>query len=175
MLSERFETGDQNRRHQGGDSLYSTRTRDNRTVLPPTYFLVSLLVMIAVSWVDPIGRVLPTAGAHLGAILIVAGIGSVLWAHQLFEDAGTTIKPFQRAAALVTGGPFRFTRNPMYLGMVIVLVGVALVLRSLLPWVVIPVFVWIIQRRFIVAEEQALERDFGEIYRDYRESVRRWI
>ncbi len=131
--------------------------------------------MVAVSWVDPIGRVLPNAGAHLGAILIVAGIGSVLWAHQLFEDVGTTIKPFHRSAALVTGGPFRFSRNPMYLGMVIVLVGVGLVLRSLLPWVVIPVFVWIIQRRFIVAEEHSLERDFGEIYRDYRESVRRWL
>jgi protein-S-isoprenylcysteine O-methyltransferase Ste14 len=137
--------------------------------------LLALIGMVAAAWVDPMGRVLPMAAAHLGAIVIVAGIGGVLWVSQVFEDAGTTTKPFHVSSVLVMDGPFRVSRNPMYLGMVVILVGVGLALRSLLPFVVVPMFALAIQWRFIVAEERALERDFGEAYRDYRETVRRWL
>jgi protein-S-isoprenylcysteine O-methyltransferase Ste14 len=137
--------------------------------------LLALVAMVAAAWVDPMGRVLPMAAAHLGALLIVAGIGAILWVQQVFEDAGTTTKPFHTSSVLVMDGPFRFSRNPMYLGMVVILVGVGLALRSLLPLAIVPVFALAIQWRFILPEERALERDFGDAYRGYCETVRRWL
>ena len=92
-----------------------------------------------------------------------------------FRGVGTGIVPFDPATALVTGGLYRYTRNPMYLGMVLLLVGVAIALGSLGAWLPIPVFVWIIQARFIVGEERFLEQTFGESYVAYKRGVRRWL
>jgi protein-S-isoprenylcysteine O-methyltransferase Ste14 len=85
------------------------------------------------------------------------------------------VVPFEKSTTLVTGGWFRMTRNPMYLGLTLILAGVALIdgtLGALLP---LPVFVGILHFRFIRAEEHFLEGIFGEQYRSYRMQVRRWI
>jgi protein-S-isoprenylcysteine O-methyltransferase Ste14 len=89
--------------------------------------------------------------------------------------AQTTIKPYETSSALVTGGPYRFSRNPIYLGMVLFLVGLNLGLGSWSPLLAIPAFAFIIERRFIRAEEAALLRRFGDEYETYRRRVRRWI
>ena len=83
--------------------------------------------------------------------------------------------PFERATALVTSGSFRFTRNPMYHGMALLLFGVAVLLGSAGALLPIPVFVWIIQMRFIRGEERFLEGLFGKDYVVYKSRVRRWI
>ena len=92
-----------------------------------------------------------------------------------FKKAGTAIKPFESSTVLIKDGLYRYTRNPMYLGMVILLIGVASYLGSLTPYVVIPVFFLIIQQCFIKHEEPFLENIFGQEYLDYKDKVRRWI
>ena len=92
-----------------------------------------------------------------------------------FTRAGTPVVPFERSTTLVTGGSYRFTRNPMYLGMVLLLSGVAALLGTLSPWLVIPIFTAVIQTNFIRGEERFLEELFGDSYRAYKTRVRRWI
>ncbi|MBI4521397.1 MAG: isoprenylcysteine carboxylmethyltransferase family protein, partial [Gemmatimonadetes bacterium] len=97
------------------------------------------------------------------------------WPSKHFDRLNTTVKPFEEPRELTTAGLFGFTRNPMYLGGVVLLAGLAIFLGSLSPWPVIPVFMWVIARRFISAEEEILERRFGERYLEYKARVRRWL
>jgi protein-S-isoprenylcysteine O-methyltransferase Ste14 len=146
-----------------------------RKVLPPVYFFASLLLMLGLHYVLPGPRILSGSVRYLGIVLMGAALGFGLWARMLFVQVGTTVKPFQESSELVVQGPFQITRNPMYLSMAVFLLGLAVLLGSLIPFFVIPVFVLIINRRFIPAEESMLERRFGEPYRNYQGRVRRWI
>jgi protein-S-isoprenylcysteine O-methyltransferase Ste14 len=85
------------------------------------------------------------------------------------------VVPFSDATVLVTAGPYRFTRNPMYLGMAGILAGTAIWLGSITPWLVLPAFMRLIAERFIAPEEAMLERAFGSRYREYCAAVRRWL
>jgi protein-S-isoprenylcysteine O-methyltransferase Ste14 len=144
-------------------------------VLPPVYFLVALASTIALHHALPVARVVPSPYVHAGWLLVVAGVVLVLWCAFLFRRAGTAIKPFRESSALITNGPYRWTRNPIYAGMVIALAGVCVVLGTLAPFVVVPAFVCVIRQRFIRVEEGMLEQTFGAVYLDYRRRVRRWI
>jgi len=139
------------------------------------YFLASALLMVALHYGFPGPRIFPTPIRYLGIVLMGAALGFAFWARMLFMQVGTTVKPFQESSELVVQGPFHFTRNPMYLSLTTLLLGLGILLGSLTPFLVIPFFVLIINRRFIPAEESMLERRFGESYRAYRGRVRRWI
>ena len=88
---------------------------------------------------------------------------------------GTTLHPFGEPTALVTDGPYRFSRNPLYLSLALLLLGAAVYLGSLTPFVVVPAFVWAINASFIRPEEAKLAAAFGDAYRDYCRRVRRWL
>jgi protein-S-isoprenylcysteine O-methyltransferase Ste14 len=152
----------------------SIRPRPPR-VLPPVYFLASVVLMVVLDVVAPVTDVIPRSFRHVGTVMIVAGALLSLWAVLLFRQAGTTIKPFRQSSALVSRGPYRVTRNPMYVGMVIALIGVAVRLGALTPFVVVPVFAFLIQTSFIQVEERLLEETFGPEYARYRARVRRWL
>jgi len=144
-------------------------------ILPPIYFLASLLLMTSLHFFFPLAHIFQPPYSYAGGLLIVAGIVVVVWGARLFQRVGTAIKPFEQSSALVTDGPYRYSRNPMYLGMVVVMIGIGLVFGSASPFVVVPVFIWLIQRRFILPEEGALARTFGSVYTDYKRRVRRWL
>ena len=93
----------------------------------------------------------------------------------MFSRAGTTIKPFEESSALVTHGPYYFSRNPIYIGLVFALIGVGLAMGTIAPFAVVPIFIWLIHRRFILPEEAMLERTFGAAYAEYERQVRRWL
>jgi protein-S-isoprenylcysteine O-methyltransferase Ste14 len=113
---------------------------------------------------------------HLSGIaFIVAGISLAVWGNRQFSHAGTTVNPFEEASTLVTSGPFRVSRNPMYLGMVLVLLGTALLLRELAPFLIPFLFAWLIASRFIRHEENRLHAQFGDAYAAYARRVRRWL
>ena len=145
-----------------------------RRINPPHYFLISLVAMLVLSRL-PGALLLPGRWNWLGLVPIVAGIALAVRASQLFARAGTNIVPLTQSSALVTDGPFARTRNPMYLGMLLALTGLAIVLDSAWPWLVLPVFYAVIRLRFVRHEERLMEATFGDAYRAYRSRVRRFI
>ena len=139
------------------------------------YFVLSMAAMAALHFGFPIAQPIREPYRYAGAVLIVLALGLGFWALALFRRAGTGVVPFSDATTLVLRGPYRFTRNPMYLGMAGILVGTAIWLGSVTPWLVLPAFMSIIAGRFIRPEEAMLERTFGERYARYCASVRRWL
>lgn len=146
-----------------------------RRVFPPLYLLVSLILMVCLNLFAPVARIIDAPLRYFGLIpLVAAGVlgGSAV---RRFHRTGTTIKPFETSTTLVLAGPYRLTRNPMYVGMAGILFGAAFLLGSLSPFVVVPAFVALIHTRFIRAEESILEQTFGRTYSDYKRRVRRWL
>ena len=143
--------------------------------IPPVYFLAALLLMALLHQVLPLAQIFFAPYRYAGIVLMALAVAPILWAALLFRRAGTGIVPFSPATALVLGGPYRFTRNPMYLGLAGTLLGAALLMGSLSPFAVIPAFMALIADRFIAPEEAMLERAFGRDYLDYMAKVRRWL
>jgi protein-S-isoprenylcysteine O-methyltransferase Ste14 len=143
--------------------------------IPPVYFLLGLASQVLLHHLLPAMQLLGHPWWMVGVLLIASGIGLAVWGNLRFRRQGTPVRPFEPSTALVQDGPFVFTRNPMYLGMLVVLIGNAMVLGSLSPWLVVPIFLWLITSLFIVHEEAMMETLFGEAYSDYRRRVRRWI
>jgi protein-S-isoprenylcysteine O-methyltransferase Ste14 len=144
-------------------------------VMPPVYLLAAIVAMAALDWLLPVGAALPTPWRWLGLSPLIGGLLFGGLAAIRFRKHQTTIKPGQVSKLLMTDGPYRFTRNPIYVGMVLVLAGVALLLGGIAAWFVLPVFIWLIARNVIPVEESMLEKRFGQEYHDYRARVRRWI
>lgn len=144
-------------------------------ILPPFYLLAGLAVMLVLHFFLPVAWLLSRPWDLAGGILMVAGLTLTIFSAQIFHKADTPVRPFEASTALITHGPFRLSRNPMYLGMVIAMAGTALLLGTLTPWVVPPVFLVVIHHFFIVPEEKLMEQTFGDEYRVYRSRVRRWL
>ena len=92
-----------------------------------------------------------------------------------FKRAGSDVVPVKNATTLVTGGLYNCSRNPMYRCMVLVLSGCAMLLGSVSPFLVIPLFMWIIRRNFIRPKEAMLRQLFGDQYQQFCQRVRRWV
>ena len=114
-------------------------------------------------------------GSLLGWGLLVVGVLLAVGSAYLFRRAGTTPNPAKPTSALVLSGPYRFTRNPMYLGMAILYVGGTLLLNDPWPLAFLPVVMALVRRYVIAREEAYLERKFADEYRAYKARVRRWI
>lgn len=114
-------------------------------------------------------------GAPVGLVLIVGGVALFRYAVVSFKRLQTSPKPHKPTTAIVTAGPFRYTRNPIYIGFTLVQLGIALLSRS--GWILaalVPV-ITVVRYGVIAREERYLERKFGDEYLRYRRSVRRWI
>jgi protein-S-isoprenylcysteine O-methyltransferase Ste14 len=146
-----------------------------KPVLTPTYLYVALLAMVALNFLFPVRRIIPFPWDLLGLIPLALGAVLNLSADNAFRRAKTTVKPFEESAALVTDGVYRISRHPMYLGFVLILLGVAILLGSLTPFLIVPIFAIVIDRRFIVVEERMLAEKFGQAWLDYKARVRRWV
>jgi protein-S-isoprenylcysteine O-methyltransferase Ste14 len=144
-------------------------------VIPPIYFFAALLAEVGLHFYFPLWRAVPAPFNLAGAASIVVGLALAVWAAGLFRAAGTPVRPFERSTSVVTSGPYKITRNPMYLGMVLALLGVAVLLGTLTAFLPIPPFVWQIRRKFILPEESFLAELFGNEYAQYKARVRRWL
>ncbi len=147
-------------------------------VKPPLLFAGALLIGCLLSWLVPIG---PGLGAANGRALAVGGslalIGLALGVLSIreFRRAGTSVVPGEPSTTLLEAGPYRFTRNPIYIGIVILYFGLAIVLTS--AWMLvllIPVLI-ILQRGVVEREEAYLQAKFGQAYRQYQARVPRWL
>jgi protein-S-isoprenylcysteine O-methyltransferase Ste14 len=144
-------------------------------IIPPLVYLAGLVIgFLANIWM-PI-KVVPSLAAWTsGGILIFCGAVLTGSAVLKFKDVGTTVRPDRAASMLVIVGPYKITRNPMYLGLACVYFGVAVAGQSVWALILLPVVLTIIQHRAIEPEEAFLERRFGADYVGYKENVRRWI
>lgn len=146
-----------------------------KKLLPPAYVLTSIVLMVALHFLAPAARLIPSPWNFLGVIPLAVGIVINIVADTAFRRAGTTVKPFQASNSLLTTGVYRLSRNPMYLGLVLIVLGIAVVTGSLTPLVVVPIFALLLDRNFIAAEERMLEERFGPAWLEYKNRVRRWI
>jgi len=146
-----------------------------QAVIPPVYLLISLLLMLVLHYRLPLLRLIPAPYTYTGVSLIIVGLSLAVLGAGMFRRADTPVRPFQKSTTLVVQGLFRYSRNPMYLGLLLILLGTAVVLGSLSPFLVIPVFFVIIQEGYVKHEERFLEELFGEAYRRYKQRVRRWL
>lgn len=144
-------------------------------LLPPILTLFLLVAMVALSRTIPIACLMDTDSSRLGLIGVVGGILLVLSGAARFRRVKTNIKTFNEPDVLVTGGPFRFTRNPMYLGFLIMLAGAAVASNTLIAVLPVALFFAAANWWYIPFEERAAEQAFGQHYRDYRDQVRRWV
>ena len=142
---------------------------------PPLIYVGGFLVGVVLE------LAFPTAAPPL-ALAVVAGlIGGALWlaldgqAMMLFRRAGTSIPPRRPTTALVTSGPYRITRNPMYVGMAFLYAGLALALGVIWALAALPLVLLAVDRLVIAREERYMEAKFGDQYREYTRRVRRWL
>ena len=145
-------------------------------VPPPIWTFLYLLVAGAVSWLHPWRALLDLRLVWLGVALLVLGVATGSWAFLLFRRERTEIDPTSATnRTLVIRGPFRFTRNPMYLGLVVATFGVAFWVGSL-PMFAVPFLVFAtVNRAHIPFEERKMRQQFGAAFDRYTRRVRRWI
>ncbi len=148
-------------------------------VFPPGVPLVTVLVGVGLDYLWPVdlGFALPAPERYWLGGLIVAGsfLGLGFWSVRIFRRSGQSENPWKPTPQIVERGPFRVTRNPMYLQMVLICIGLAIILWNVWVLVLTPLCAWVLQKFAIEPEEAYLEGKFGDAYLAYKRRVRRWL
>ena len=155
----------------------ATGDRDTAGVIapPPLIYLACILLGVGLDWLWPAPFATGWAGGLVGGGLIVLGLATITIAFMRFRSAGTDVRPHKPTTALVTGGLFHLSRNPMYTGFAVVQLGLAVALNNI--WILAALVPALLLIRFgvIAREERYLEAKFGQDYLDYKTRFRRWI
>lgn len=146
-----------------------------KKLLPPTYFLGAIILAVLLHFLLPLHQFLGFPWRLLGLVPVLLGIVLNVLAERAFKRRNTPVKPFEKSRVLITDGVFGLTRNPMYLGMALILLGIAILLGSATPFSAVLALAAIFECFFIRPEEQMLEERFGDRFRQYRGRVRKWI
>ncbi len=156
-------------------SLTKTKPSSTRQLISPVLASICLALMVLLHWLCPVALLIRSPFNLTG--LLTSGLGLMICfaGHQQFKKVGTTLYPFSQPGKLVTGGLFRYTRNPMYLGLTTFLTGVWLLLGSLSPGILAIAFLLIADRWYIAYEERQLLAVFGSEYSAYQARTPRWI
>lgn len=159
------------------DQLSGASQADHPRVvaLPPLIYLGFLLAGVALDFLWPTSLGALSVRLLVGGILFAGGVALLAAAVRRFFRAGTPIEVHRPAAVLVTEGPYRFSRNPIYLGLALGYAGVAIAANSLWALLLLIPTLAVIRYGVVAREEVYLERRFGEEYRRYKASVRRWL
>jgi protein-S-isoprenylcysteine O-methyltransferase Ste14 len=142
---------------------------------PPTYLLFGILTMAAFDVLLPSRQVVAFPWRFVGIVPLVLGLTLNLAADRLLKQYRTTVKPSDEPTSLVTTGVYQVSRNPMYLGFVLILLGIAILMGSLSPFFIVPPFAVLMDVVFIRTEEHMMDATFGENWLAYKAKVRRWI
>jgi len=150
--------------------------RPRTLILPPAPYAAALF---GGWWLDRNVHAIPldwgAATQTLGGLLVGIGLALFVWTLMTFWRHRTTVNPYKAASSLCTGGPFRFSRNPIYVGDWFILAGASLLLATGWPLLFAPL-IWAMLRYGVIRHEEAhLEAKFGDDYRTYRARVRRWL
>ena len=150
---------------------------DNPHVIapPPLIFFAALGLGLIASLAFPVDFLSPLSRFALGILLIALAAGGLLSAFRTMQRAGTPVDPGETPRAIVSSGPYRFSRNPIYLSMAFFVLGVGLLADALWVIVLLPLALLVVNYGVIAREERYLERKFGPAYLQYKSAVRRWI
>ena len=143
-------------------------------LLPPHVAIVSLIIVVVLHYLIPTPLISKPYN-YFGILFFIVGLLLLFWSFGLFKKKETPILPGQKPTALVIEGPYKFTRNPMYLGVTAALLGIALYLGDTLAFSSPIIFFAFVSIRFIPREENLMEKLFGKKYLDYKKKVRRWL
>lgn len=150
----------------------------NRFAWPPLIYLASIVLAVVMTvayplpWItEPLSDILFAAGW----LLVVGGLALGISAIRMLRRANTTLRPDRPSDHLVISGPFSFTRNPIYLGNTMLMIGIGLIVGSLWFLLFALIAAFATQKLAIEGEERHLETKFGKKYRDYRVRIKRWL
>lgn len=146
-----------------------------KKLIPPILFAICLVMMFLLRWLLPIKIVFPRPYNLLGLVPICAGFLAGLLGALQFHRANTNIRPFVEPDKLVTDGPFRYSRNPMYLGLSLVLLGAWMLLGAITPLLGVVIFIVTANGWYIPFEERMNQVKFGLAFDAYCQRTRRWI
>ena len=146
-----------------------------RKIIPPVYLFATLPLMWLTNHYVPIFQYVDEPVAYLGIIAVLFGITMAGVSAATFKHVGTGLEPFDEATVLVTNGFYRVSRNPMYMGMFLMLIGVAFLMGSIGALLPVSIFMLIIRNNFVLGEERFMQAAFGQKYLQYKSEVRRWI
>jgi protein-S-isoprenylcysteine O-methyltransferase Ste14 len=136
---------------------------------------ILFLLPVLLHFFLPIAQIVAPPYIYLGIPVMLAGLALTGWAARTFREARAGFSLGEERPYLVTGGPFRFTRNPIYLGMLLWLLGLAILLGSLATFI-LPIFVFLLANFILIPpEEKSMEQTFGPQFDTYRKRVRRWM
>ncbi len=147
----------------------------NVKIEPPVLLLAHIAAALLLRWVLPLPFEFPDVLEWLGYVLVVLGIGLAGGAVSRFMRSHTTTYPHGSVTTVVTNGPYHFSRNPIYLGLVCLLIGFSFAFKTYWGLILSPLFIVLMNMLVIQHEEAYLERKFGEVYTSYKSRVRRWL
>jgi protein-S-isoprenylcysteine O-methyltransferase Ste14 len=153
-------------------------TADNAQVIirPPMALGLAIIAGFALNWLVPLPFLPAGLSARwLGVVVFVVALSLGIWAIITITRAGSNVPTNLPTTTIVESGPYRFTRNPIYLGMFLALMGLAFALQNLWLLMMLVAFALVIRYGVVAREEAYLERKFGDVYRAYRLRVRRWL
>jgi protein-S-isoprenylcysteine O-methyltransferase Ste14 len=156
-------------------STHSPSDVPNVLILPPLLYGLALAVGFLVQWIAPRGIVSSNAGYWIGGVLLASGVFLAIWGRRVMERAGTNVNPTLPSTALVATGPFLFSRNPLYVALTLMYVGLALLANALWVLVLIVPVLLVMHYGVVRREERYLEARFADAYREYRSRVRRYV
>lgn len=146
-----------------------------KTITPPLLYQIAIVLMVLFHFLFPIAKIIHFPFNLIGIIIFVLGAALAVNAKRLFQKTKTPIKPSDLPINLHQQGPFRFSRNPMYLGIAIGLLGIAIFLGSLSAFLFPIAFIAVMDLVFIPYEEKVLQAVFGEEYQGYKSKIHRWV
>jgi protein-S-isoprenylcysteine O-methyltransferase Ste14 len=146
-------------------------------VPPPIYAFAIATLMWLLSRFLPVVSIFSDPWNKFGWVFVVSGLVIDLWSVGLFWKHKTTVNPLKpdNSKRIVVDGMYQYSRNPMYLGMLSILLGIAILLGSLSALLCLPLFIALITTQQIIPEEMILTDKFGQEYLDYKRQVRRWL
>lgn len=156
--------------------MTDTPDAPNVAIHPPIAWALAIVVGSGANWLLPL-RFVPTPIPHrwIGAILFAAGFALAIWAVLAFRKAGTRVETYKPTTAIAATGPYRFTRNPIYIGMFLAQTGLGIGFDNLWFLVTLVPFYLTIRHGVVAREERYLEQKFGAAYLTYKSRVRRWL
>lgn len=146
-----------------------------KLVSPPVVVLVAVFAMIIGNLFIPLAELIPPSYSGIGYLVILCGIGITAWTVYVMKPGSNDIHYGSLPRKLITSGPFRYSRNPIYLGMICICLGIAVVLGTLSPFIILVVEWFVFNYILIPPEERMLTETLGERYVQYKNKVRRWL